>query len=145
MASDECLAGRLPIDQAQCDHQAGWRNFSLSEFDKPPNICFNHLTRDLFFYWDPDMLLIFFRAGIAAASTSHVQYFDGDDRRDKYDDFYEQLVRVKNIGVFPFANTLRTSWCRISARTLTSLVPQRGMKITGLVSMGATPWSSIAR
>ena len=59
MTSDECLAGRLPIYQAQCDHQAGWRNFSLSEFEKPPNICSNHLTDDLFFCWDPDMLLMF--------------------------------------------------------------------------------------
>ena len=39
MTSMKCLQGRLPIDQAQCDHQAGWRNFSLAEFNKPPNIC----------------------------------------------------------------------------------------------------------
>ena len=53
------------------------------------------------------MLLMFFcfRAGIAASNTSHVQYFDGEDRREKYDFFYEQVVRVKNIGVFPFADT----------------------------------------
>ena len=46
-----------------------------------------------------------FRAGIAASNTSHVQYFDGEDRREKYDDFYEQVVRVKNIGICPFADT----------------------------------------
>ena len=48
------------------------------------------------------------RAGIAAANTSQLQYFDEPrsarrTRRDCYDDFYEQLVRVKNISVFPFA------------------------------------------
>ena len=52
--------------------------------------------------------LFCFRAGIAASNTSHVQYFDGEDRREKYDDFYEQVVRVKDIvlfGVFSFADT----------------------------------------
>ncbi len=46
--------------------------------------------------------------GIATANTSHVQYFDGVDRRDKYDEFYEQLVanlvRVKDIATLPFAD-----------------------------------------
>ncbi len=42
--------------------------------------------------------------GIAAAYTSHVQYFDGEDHRDKYDDFYIQLVRVKDIASLPFAD-----------------------------------------
>ena len=41
--------GKLPIDQAQCDHQAGWRNFSLSEFGVPPNICSAHLTGKFYF------------------------------------------------------------------------------------------------
>ena len=45
------------------------------------------------------------RVGIAAAYNSHVQYFDGEDRRDKYDDFYIQLVRVKDIAALPFADT----------------------------------------
>jgi hypothetical protein len=44
-----------------------------------------------------------FHAGIAAANTSHIQYFDGVNRRDKYDDFYEQLLRVKDIALLPFA------------------------------------------
>ena len=48
-----------------------------------------------------------FREGIAASSTSHIQYFDGDHRRDKYDDFYEQLVRVNIIAVFPYADTVQ--------------------------------------
>ena len=39
----------LPIDQAQCDHQAGWRNFSLAEFGGPPNICSTHLTGQLYY------------------------------------------------------------------------------------------------
>ena len=48
------------------------------------------------------------RAGIAAANTSQLQYFDEPrsarrTRRDCYDYFYEQLVRVKNISVLPFA------------------------------------------
>ncbi len=46
----------------------------------------------------------FGRVGIAPAYNSHVQYFDGEDRRDKYDEFYEQLVRVKDIAALPFAD-----------------------------------------
>ena len=46
----------------------------------------------------------FGHVGIATAYTSHIQYFDGEDRRDKYDDFYEQLVRVKDIATLPFAD-----------------------------------------
>ncbi len=57
--------------------------------------------------------------GIAAANTSYIQYFDGVDRRDRYKEFYEQLVhvkdklvcvkddklvRVKDIATLPFAN-----------------------------------------
>jgi hypothetical protein len=36
--------GLLAIDQAQCDHQAGWHNFCLNIFEKEPNICWNHMT-----------------------------------------------------------------------------------------------------
>ena len=32
MKSDGSKEGKVPIDQAQCDHQAKWRNFSLAEF-----------------------------------------------------------------------------------------------------------------
>jgi hypothetical protein len=41
---------------------------------------------------------------LAAANTSHIQYFEGVDRRDKYDELYEQLVRVKDIAALPFAD-----------------------------------------
>ncbi len=41
--------------------------------------------------------------GIAAANTSHIQCFDGVDRRDKYNEIYEQLVQVKDIAMLPFA------------------------------------------
>jgi hypothetical protein len=44
VASQNFLNRRLPIDQAQCDHQAGWRNFSLNTLEKEPNICSNHVT-----------------------------------------------------------------------------------------------------
>jgi hypothetical protein len=40
---------KLPIDQAQCDHHAGWRNFSLAELGKDPNICSAHLTGKFYF------------------------------------------------------------------------------------------------
>jgi hypothetical protein len=30
--------------------------------------------------------------GIVAANTLQIQYFDGVDHLDKYDEFYEQLV-----------------------------------------------------
>ena len=46
-----------------------------------------------------------FHEGIAGANTSNVQYFEGKDRQDKYDDFYTQLVRVKDIAVLTFAKT----------------------------------------
>ncbi len=38
---------------------------------------------------------------------SHIQYFDGVEHRDKHDDFYEQLVRVKDIAVLPFADNVQ--------------------------------------
>ena len=43
---------------------------------------------------------------IAVANTSHVQYFDGEDSRDKYDVFYKQLVtvRVLYVAVLTFAD-----------------------------------------
>ena len=46
-------------------------------------------------------------SGIAANNCSQVQFFDGtlSKRRDDYDLFYEQLVRVKEIAVFPFAES----------------------------------------
>ena len=53
-------AGKLPIDQAQCDHQARWRNFSLAVFEKPPNICCTHLTGKLFLFqsrYHPDFFV----------------------------------------------------------------------------------------
>ena len=53
MGNKEFLEGKLPIDQAQCDHQAGWRNFSLAEINKPPNICSTHLTCKLYFIGIP--------------------------------------------------------------------------------------------
>ena len=49
MKSDGFEEGKLPIEQAQCDHQAGWRTFSLAEFGGPPNICSTHLTGKLYF------------------------------------------------------------------------------------------------
>ena len=52
--SDLFRQGKLPIDQAQSDHQAGWRNFSLSEFGHPPNVCSAHLTGKILFYYNPD-------------------------------------------------------------------------------------------
>ena len=53
MESQGYLEGKLPIDQAQCDNQAGWRNFSLAEFGTPPNICSTHLTGKLYFIGIP--------------------------------------------------------------------------------------------
>jgi hypothetical protein len=63
--------------------------------------------------------------GIAAANTSHVQYFkfDGVDRRDKYDEIYEQLVLVKDIATLPFtvhAQQLLVRYVREDLGILTS-------------------------
>ena len=44
MDGEKYREGKLPIDQAQCDHQAGWRNFSWNVFGRAPNICSTHLT-----------------------------------------------------------------------------------------------------
>ena len=45
--------------------------------------------------------MTFLCAGIAAAGYHHVKYFEGVDAREKYDDsdFYEQVLRVKNIMI----------------------------------------------
>ncbi len=42
--SEDFLAKKLPMDQAQCDQLAGWALFSREVFHKDPNICGNHLT-----------------------------------------------------------------------------------------------------
>ena len=44
------IYAQLPIDQAQCDHHAGWRNFARSEFGKDPHICSAHLTGSKFYF-----------------------------------------------------------------------------------------------
>ncbi len=48
-------------------------------------------------------LTTFFRVGIVAANTLHVQYFDGENLCDKYDDFYVLLARVKDVAVLSVA------------------------------------------
>ena len=56
-----------------------------------------------------------FCSGIAAANSSQLQYFDGSERRDDYDLFYEQLLRVKDIAFLPFADIaqqLLVAWVR---------------------------------
>ena len=56
-----------------------------------------------------------FYSGIAAANSSQLQYFGGPERRDDCDLFYEQLLRVKDIVVLPFAGTaqqLLVTWVR---------------------------------
>ncbi len=42
--SEDFIANKLPIDQAQCDQLAGWECFSREVFSKDPNVCGNHLT-----------------------------------------------------------------------------------------------------
>ena len=44
-------------------------------------------------------------SGIAANNHSQVNYFVDPARREDYDYFYEQLVRVKDIAVLSFAET----------------------------------------
>jgi hypothetical protein len=51
MKSQDYTDGKLLIDQAQCDHQAGRHNFSMNVFEKPPNICFNHITSNHYQCW----------------------------------------------------------------------------------------------
>ena len=46
-----------------------------------------------------------FLFSIAANNHSQVHYFVDPNRREDYDDFYEQLVRVKDIAVLSFAET----------------------------------------
>ena len=53
MESEGYMEGKLPMDQAQCDNQVGWRNFSLAEFGAPPNIRSTHLTGKLYFIGIP--------------------------------------------------------------------------------------------
>ena len=48
-----------------------------------------------------------FHEGIAAANILHVQYFEGEDSQDKYDDFYMQSVRVNDIAVLSFPETVQ--------------------------------------
>jgi hypothetical protein len=48
----------------------------------------------------------------------HVQYFDGEDCRDQYDDFYEQLVRVKDILFLPFADNMQQLFVKFTREDL---------------------------
>jgi hypothetical protein len=57
-------------------------------FEKDSNICSNHITGKQHYISTPnEPATSFFQLGIAAANTSHVQYFDGVDRREKHDEF----------------------------------------------------------
>ena len=49
MEHESYQTGRLPIDQAQCDHHVGWHNFAKNELGISPNICSAHLTGKLYY------------------------------------------------------------------------------------------------
>ncbi len=46
-------------------------------------------------------------SGIAAANTLHSQYFVGVDHRERYYEFCEQLVRVKDDMIQPIADNVQ--------------------------------------
>jgi hypothetical protein len=50
------------------------------------------------------LIYIIGHVGIATANTSHIQYSEDVDLRDRYDEFYEQLVQEKDIATLPFAD-----------------------------------------
>ena len=77
LLSSEYLAGKLPIDQAQCDHQAGWRNFSLNELEKTPNICSNHLTGDILPFFRIPIYSSLFVLAQALPRPTKIRHVDG--------------------------------------------------------------------
>jgi hypothetical protein len=102
LESEEFAANQLLIDQAQCDHLPGWTCFSRDVFGFPPNIWGNHVTGMHTFGLFPSHVWHAFYAGIAAVNYHHVQHFEGPDARDKYDLFYKQTLKVKNIAILSF-------------------------------------------
>jgi hypothetical protein len=94
-------ARKFPVDAAHTDQIMGWGNFTREVLGIDPNTCKNHLLGDcLYFTYPFAWLIIFLRAGIAAANYSHFKYFPS---RAAYDAFYEIMLRVVNIASEEFA------------------------------------------
>jgi hypothetical protein len=45
-----------------------------------------------------------FWSGIAAAGYHHINYFDGPNRREHYNDFYGKALQVVDVNVLSFAS-----------------------------------------
>ena len=45
--------------------------------------------------------------GIAAAGYHHVNYFKGVDAREKYDSFFEKVLKVKDVAMSTFAERVQ--------------------------------------
>jgi hypothetical protein len=41
--------------------------------------------------------------GVASAGYHHVNYFKGVEAREKYDIFYEKMLKVKDVAILTFA------------------------------------------
>ena len=135
------LHAKLPIDQAQCDHHAGWRNFSLMEMGKEPHICSAHLTGKFYFIalridrdtpvsvqalpptTIPKLITLTIRIAEKITTISMSRW-----------------CKSKILRSFPSPRPRSDSWSFISARLWGSRVPQLGLKGHGLVSIGAGPW-----
>lgn len=88
-----------------CDNFKGWGNFSLNEFGIHSNVCLPHGTGIV-----SNLILSSFvslmagTAGIAVEKYSHVKYFQN---RAAYDDYYEIVVDIGEIGVEKLAATVQ--------------------------------------
>ena len=92
---------KLPVDTAMCDNFTGWGNFCRNVLGIEPNVCKPHGTGNASYIAFDNRHSLSMLTGIAAASYSHVKYFPN---RAAYDDYYDIVVDIADIGVLSFAD-----------------------------------------
>jgi hypothetical protein len=106
ISSDIFKAQKLPVQIAMCDNFQGFSNFCCAEFGMDPILCKPHATgKTLVYLCVPAEFLIPWPAGIAASQYYHVKHFPN---QDAYNEYYDYLVDICDIGVESFATRAQT-------------------------------------
>ncbi len=96
----------MSVQTAISDNFQGFGNFCRAEFGIDPILCQPHATcKALCCICRLCLFLILSPAGIAASQCSHVKYFPN---QDAYNEYYDFVVDIGDIGVEGFATRAQT-------------------------------------